>query len=62
MIGQFRGIFKIMPPGSLRMILIDKKRFYVDFEKGYDQTKGINVGDRVKIDYKNENNFDIKKI
>ena len=62
MIGTFKGVFMVYPAGSIRLLVIDEKRFPVAFDKIYKQTKNIKEGDKVELEYKDEEKFNIKKV
>jgi len=65
--GIFENIFPVLPYGSLRHIHLrtdDDKDYYLkaDFKTLEREGKGINLGDRIEIDYRDYNDFTIKKI
>jgi len=67
---KYRGIFENIFPfgyGSLRKVLIrhedgTKTFFTAHFKTLEREEKGINLGDRIEIDYKDDKNFTMKKL
>ena len=65
--GIFKNVLPVIPYGSLRIIVIstddgEKHFLQAHFRTLEREEKGINLGDRIEVDYKDYDNFTMKKL